>query len=245
MANKRNGIVIAVFNEKGGSGKTTTTCQLAGALGRRGYDVLVADCDPQQTTSNWMARFGGENFPATCWQGFRYGESVARELGGLAPKYDIIVVDCAPSVEQASTWGALLVASLAIIPTRLNMQDLTAVPAAKRLIRKAWDVIREQAMHAGIAPPPDFPARVLATAARLHLQDEKAALESLRKDKEVPLASVTFGDRKAFPRSMVYGSSVHAVPKSEESVREVEALTDEVLSLIGLASHRNKERLAA
>lgn len=235
MANKPSGIVIAVFNEKGGSGKTTTTCQLAGTLGRRGYDVLVADCDPQQTSSNWIARYGGENFSATCWQGFRYGENVARELGGLVAKFDIVVVDCAPSVEQGSTWGALLVSNLALVPTRLNPQDLAALPAAKRLIKKAWD-----------AAGRDFPARVLATAARLHLPDEKAALNSLSKDADIPLSTVTFGDRKAYPRSMLYGSTVHAVPKSEDSVREVEALADEVLKLVGLPTVRGEgERLAA
>jgi chromosome partitioning protein len=236
MADKRsNGIVISVFNEKGGSGKTTTTCQLAGTLGKRGYDVLVADCDPQQTSSDWIARFGGENFDATCWQGARYGENVAKELRTLVGKFDIIVVDCAPSVEQGSTWGALLVSNLALVPTRLNPQDLAALPAAKRLIRKAWDA-------AGV----DFPARVIATAARLHLPDEKAALRMLEKDTEIPLTKVTLGDRKAYPRSMLYGATVHAVPRAEESIAEVEALADEVLKLVGLPKARGQGlRLAA
>lgn len=244
MANGKPGIVVSVFNEKGGSGKTTTACQLAASLGRRNFDVLLADCDPQATSSNWASRYGGKNFPATCWQGFRYGENVATELGALASKYDIIVVDCAPSVEQPSTWGALLVSSLAIIPTRLNMQDLAALSAAKRLVRQAWDTVREHAIQAGLEPPKDFPVRVLPTAVRLHIQDDEKALATLAKDKEIPLAGVTFGDRKAFPRSMVYGSSVHAVPKSDESVKEVDALTDEVLTLLGMSLNQ-KERLAA
>ncbi len=39
--------VIAVFNQKGGVGKTTTTLSLAAALARNGYAPVALDMDPQ------------------------------------------------------------------------------------------------------------------------------------------------------------------------------------------------------
>ncbi|MDH5570270.1 MAG: ParA family protein [Gammaproteobacteria bacterium] len=39
--------VIAVLNQKGGVGKTTTTLNLVHGLARKGYDVLAIDLDPQ------------------------------------------------------------------------------------------------------------------------------------------------------------------------------------------------------
>lgn len=46
--------VIAVMNHKGGSGKTTTTVNLAAALGEKARKVLVIDADPQASATTWL-----------------------------------------------------------------------------------------------------------------------------------------------------------------------------------------------
>ena len=44
--------VIAVFNQKGGVGKTTTNVNLTASLGSMGKKILVLDLDPQGNTTS-------------------------------------------------------------------------------------------------------------------------------------------------------------------------------------------------
>ncbi|MFL9611009.1 AAA family ATPase [Methylobacillus sp. Pita2] len=215
--------IITVFNEKGGAGKTTTTMNLAGTLGMRGFKTLVVDCDDQGTATRWVAEAEDDNqFPAIVTNLSHMGDKMHREIGKYIDQYDFIIIDCPPGKKTKVPDNAMKVSDLAIIPLNLTPPDLWASNAAKAIALEAKEF------------NPELTIQYLANNVHTNRSVGKEILDILQSDTEVGIFKAKLGSRVAFQTSVINGTTVHSEEGNEKAVHEVNHLTDEVLSILGV-----------
>lgn len=161
-------LVIAVVNQKGGVGKTTTVINLAHALADKGKSVLVIDLDPQGNATLDMGhspiRLDQERKtivhalagtllletlvipgnPALIPSGSSLASvtihptSLKDQLSGLKQGYDFVLVDCAPTL-TSTTAAALLASDKVLIPTDLDIKSVMGMSLLFKTINEIRD----------------------------------------------------------------------------------------------------------
>ncbi|GII99147.1 chromosome partitioning ATPase [Sediminihabitans luteus] len=181
--------IIAMCNQKGGVGKTTTTINLGAALAEYGRRVLLVDFDPQgaasvglgvnphgldRTVYNLMMERDADvreiivgtavdgldvlpaNIDLSAAEVQLVGE-VAREsvlsrvLRPVADEYDVILVDCQPSLGLL-TVNALTAAHGVLIPLECEFFALRGVALLVETIDKVRDRLNPRLEVDGILP---------------------------------------------------------------------------------------------
>jgi len=214
--------IITVANQKGGSGKTTLSMQLAGTLARRKRRVLVVDADTQGTATRWAASASEEErpFPASVAGLAAAGGKVHREVKKYMGDYDFIFIDCPPAVDSPVPQSALLIADLALVPILPSPADIWAGRGIKQLIENVEDFNESLA------------TRLVANMVQQTALGREAI--GILADFGLPLARTQLGHRTAYRESAVLGGTVHDVGgKGKRAVEEMEALADEVLEILG------------
>ncbi len=86
-------MIIALFNQKGGVGKTTSAINLAAALAQSGDSVTVVDADAQQQAV-------GHEMPGVSIVAALGAEELRRAVSEA--QTDWVLIDCPPSLEGVS-----------------------------------------------------------------------------------------------------------------------------------------------
>ncbi|QDU21882.1 ParA family protein [Urbifossiella limnaea] len=206
-------MIIVVANSKGGVGKSTISVHLACWLAARGAKVVLADCDTQASSSDWL----GEAAPTVRGVRMTSPDQILDNLPQLAQEADFVVAD-GPGSNTETSRALLLRADLAIVPVKASMLEVRALSQATGVLRQAQDI------RAG-APKAVVVLSMVGRNYRL-TQDMKDAAAVLG----LPLADTPLVLRQVYADAPGQGAVVWTLgTRGREAAVEMDALFRELL----------------
>jgi chromosome partitioning protein len=206
-------MIIVVANSKGGVGKSTLSVHLAAWLHAQGHRVTLADCDTQQSSSEWVR----EAVPEVKAVRLDSPDVILNELPLLRAEADFVVAD-GPGSQTETSRALLLRADMAIVPCKASMLEVRALAKATEVLRVSQDI------RSGL-PRAVIVLSMIGKNYRL-TQDMKDAAAALH----LPLAAQSMVLRQIYADAPGQGSVVWNMgSRASEAAAEVDQLFREIL----------------
>jgi chromosome partitioning protein len=193
-------LIIASVQSKGGVGKSTSACNIAGAASTL-HNVALLDCDlDTKNATSWNSarkakgNSGIKNFLV------EPGQDLLEVLDNASSLFDVIVVDVR-ATDSPHARSALLAADLAVVPVAADKVDTWGSESFVELLKEA-NAVKLKAL----GKPLDM--RVLWTKYQAHIKTSKDAVREFRKDFSLPEFKTMMPLTRAFTDAYVKGQTV-------------------------------------
>ena len=114
---------IAIISQKGGSGKTTLSINIAVTASKALKNCAIIDLDPQASASKWQEIRGGDDPTIVSGHAPMLGKLLTNAKEAEA---DLIILDTPPHSESTAVTAAKH-ADLILIPCRTSILDIQAI----------------------------------------------------------------------------------------------------------------------
>ncbi|ABV37486.1 conserved hypothetical protein [Shewanella sediminis HAW-EB3] len=213
-------MILLVGGEKGGAGKSCMAQNLAVHITQKFQaNVLMVDCDPQRTTSDWIqARNEDPNLPTiNCIQ--LYGK-IRNDLLSQDERFDYVIVDCGGQ-DNLAMRAAMSVATYVVLPLRPKRRDLKTLPHMEDMLSTCKMVNPKMVATIVMTQCPSLPSQFK------RILEAKEVVQSfgLR-----VLNAVTFS-RNIYDDSEEQGSSVIEIDPGGKAAMEIHAIADELFAI--------------
>ena len=207
-------IIISVLNQKGGSGKTTISSNLAHSFPLDGHKVLLVDSDPQGSLRDWNEANGGELLPVVGLD----RETLPKDLKAVSNGYDFIIIDGAPQIAKMSA-AAVKAANLILIPVQPSPYDIWACADLVDII------IARQEVTDGLPKAYFLISRAIKNT---KLGNE---IKSALSDYKLPIMKTFTTQKVAYPTTAAEGKTVFSEPECN-AAKEITAIKTEVMEIL-------------
>lgn len=207
--------VISVLSQKGGSGKTTITLNIARCLQLKGFNVAVIDTDPQASAREWNALAADDFFPVYgCDKGI-----AEKELKNLKKVADYLIIDGAPRLEKSMA-DAIKLSDYILIPIKPSQFDIWACKDTIELIETRMRL--NDKLKAGL----------VLSQVNKQTNLTKDVISFVEDNFNIPLLHCSTGIRVAYADVLSAGGTVFE-SSSKAAKEEIIEITNEILKDIG------------
>lgn len=221
-------MIVVVANSKGGVGKSTLAVHLAAWLHQQGHRVILADCDTQYSSSEWLH----EAAPEVRAVRLANPDQILDQLPQLGHEADFVVAD-GPGSNTETSRALLLRADLAIVPCKASMLEVRALAQATAVLRQAQDIRRGK-------PRAVIVLSMVGKTYRL-TQDMKDAAGAL----QLPLATTAVTLKQVYADAPGQGAVVGMLgARARQAAQEIEHLFREILPEAYRGRGKRKQRAA-
>jgi chromosome partitioning protein len=205
--------IIAVVNQKGGTGKTTVATNLAALFAAQSAEVLLVDADPQGSALDWQ-RDRPAQLPQVSVVGLP-APNLHREIPRLQAKYGMILIDGGGRITAAAR-ATVAVADFLLVPT------LASKPDALSTQRFFQEVVEEVvAMKGHIAGA--ILLSMLKTGTTFNTSGQ-----AVMKDLGYPVLDTALYHRITYQEAIAQGMSVGEYEPRSKAAEEMQALFREI-----------------